>query len=282
MPQRPPSLLPQPPRAPVARTLARLSAGALAGGLLAGTLGAAGAAGAAETSPAALVAAAQAAAAHQSSVRYVATSSLGNESISIVADAAGSAGVETIRLRNASQLGLVTARYTGQAVYFRGNANGLGGYIGMPSTLAAKYAGKWIAFTPSEKNYAAIARSMTLGAAAAQISIDPPFTSSAGPRVGGVPTVVVHGTTSTLSSSGNKGTASLTIRSTGSPLPVSFVGRGTQSGKTETGRVVFSRWGEPVHVTAPSSSVNASTITTGGAGSSGSGSSTPSSTSNAS
>jgi len=269
----------------VTRTLAGVSAGALAGGLLAATLAGAGPAGAAGSNPAALVAASQAAATHQSSVRFVATSSLGNESISIAADAARSAGTETIRLRNASQVGLVTARYTGKAVYFKGNANGLGGYIGMPSTLATKYAGKWIAFTPAQKNYAAIARSMTLSAAVTQISIGPPFTSSAGPRVGGAPTVVVHGTTSTLSSSGNKGTAILTIRSTGSPLPVSFVGRGTQSGKTETGQVVFSRWGEPVHVVAPSPSVNASTITTGGSGSSGasgSGSSTPSSSSNAS
>jgi len=269
----------------VTRTLARVSAGALAGGLLAATLAGAGPAGAAGSTPAALVAASQAAAAKQSSVRFVANSSLGDESISIVADAARSAGVETIRLRKASQVGLVTARYTGNAVYFKGNANGLGGYIGMPSTLATKYAGKWIAFTPSQKNYAAIARSMTLPAAVAQISIDPPFTSSAGPRVGGLPTVVVHGTTSTLSSSGNKGTATLTIRSTGSPLPVSFAGRGTQSGKTETGQVVFSRWGEPVHAVAPSSSVNASTITAGGTGStgsSGSGSSTPSSSSSSS
>jgi hypothetical protein len=250
----------------------RAVTGALASGLLVAVLAGAGPA-AAATSPAALVTASQAAAAKQQSVRFAASSSLGSDSITIVADVARSAGLETVRIRHSSQVGLVSARYTGKAVYFKGNVNGLVGYMGMPSALATKYAGRWIAFTPTQKNYAAIAHSMTLPAAVAQVSIDPPFTTSAGPKVGNLSTVVVHGTTTSLSSSGGKGSATLSIRSQGTPLPVRFVGKGTQSGGTESGQVVFSRWGEPVNVATPSPSVNASTITNGTSGSSGSSSS---------
>lgn len=247
---------------------ARAAAGGLAVALFASLAGAvpAGAA----TRPAALVAASKVAAAKQSSVHYAAASSLGTQSITIVADVGHSSGTETIRLHRTGQTGLVSARYDGKAAYFKGNANGLTGYLGMPSSLASTYAGKWIAFRPSDKSYSAIAQSLTISAAIAQISINPPLTSSAGPKVGNASTVVVHGTTTSLSSSGSKGPATLSIRSNATPLPVTFTGTGRQSGKTEKGQVVFSRWNEPVKVVAPSSSVNASTIT------SSSGSSSPS------
>ena len=267
MPQNPSPRRPGVPTRARAGAIARLADAAIGLGALVAALAGAETAGAA-TSPAALAAATEAAAAKQQSVHYVAGSILGTESITIVADVARSSGLETIRLRDARQTGLVSARYDGKAVYFKGDANGLTGYVGMPSTLATRYAGKWIAFTPTQKSFAAIAKSLTLSAAVGQISIGPPFTSSTGPTVGNVPTVLVRGTTTMFSSSGAKGRASLSIRTNGTPLPVTFAGRGSQSGKTESGQVVFSGWNEPVHVVAPSSSVNASSISSSGSGSS--------------
>src|SRR5271166_5357626 len=259
MPQNPSPRRPGVPTRARAGAIARLADAAIGLGALVAALAGAETAGAATspaalaaaTSPAAPAAATEAAAAKQQSVHYVAGSILGTESITIVADVARSSGLETIRLRDARQTGLVSA-----------------GYVGMPSTLATRYAGKWIAFTPTQKSFAAIAKSLTLSAAVGQISIGPPFTSSTGPTVGNVPTVLVRGTTTMFSSSGAKGRASLSIRTNGTPLPVTFAGRGSQSGKTESGQVVFSGWNEPVHVVAPSSSVNASSISSSGSGSS--------------
>jgi len=184
MPQNPSPRRPGVPTRARAGAIARLADAAIGLGALVAALAGAETAGAATspaalaaaTSPAALAAATEAAAAKQQSVHYVAGSILGTESITIVADVARSSGLETIRLRDARQTGLVSARYDGKAVYFKGDANGLTGYVGMPSTLATRYAGKWIAFTPTQKSFAAIAKSLTLSAAVGQISIGPPFT----------------------------------------------------------------------------------------------------------
>ena len=260
MPENPERTIPAGPRRPRRRTAVRLAAGAAACGTFLAPLLAAGGAGAA-SSPAALVAASKSAATKQHSAHFVAVSSLGANSVTIVADVGQASGKETIRLRNSGQTGLISGRYDGKAVYFRGDANGLVGYLGMPSSLATKYAGRWIAFTSDQKSYAAIAKSLTLPEAIAQISMAPPYTSSTGPRAGGSPTVLVRGTSAAFSSSGSKGSATMTIVGSGTPLPVTFSGSGTQSGKTERGNVVFTKWNEPLNVVAPSSSVNADTIT---------------------
>ena len=183
MPKNPEHRRPAGPRRP-RRTVVRLAAGAAAGAAFLAPLLAAGGAGAA-SSPAALVAASKSAATKQHSAHFVAVSSLGANSVTIVADVGQASGTETIRLRNSGQTGLISGRYDGKAVYFRGDANGLVGYLGMPTSLASKYAGRWIAFTSDQKSYAAIAKSLTLPEAIAQISMAPPNTSSTGPRTRG-------------------------------------------------------------------------------------------------
>jgi hypothetical protein len=214
------------------------------------------------TAPKALLAASLKAAGKQSSVHSVATSTVGTQSIKITADAATKAGTQVIILREGKKTGHLTGRYVNNTVYFRGDTIGLEDYLGMPATLAPKYSGKWISFASTTQGYSSVANSMTVSAAVSQISVKAPITSSGQTTVNGQAAVGVRGTTTTLSSKGKKGTATLYVSAKGSPLPIRYLGTGIQKKQKETGQVTFSKWGETVSPTAPTGAVPASSITT--------------------
>jgi hypothetical protein len=218
-------------------------------------------AGSGRASPKTLLAASLDAARAQSSVHYVATSAVGDESIRITADAATTAASQAVILRVGKNTGHVTGRLVDSAVYLKGDTLGLEDYLGMPSTLAPKYVGQWISFTPSTKSYSDIAKSMSLASAIDQISVKAPLSKGHTSTSGGRSAVSIKGTTTTLSSSGNKGAAVLYVSATGSPLPLAYHGTGKQKKKTETGTVTYSKWGENVSPKAPTKSVPSSSIT---------------------
>lgn len=211
-------------------------------------------------SPKALLAASLDAARAQSSVHYVATSVVGNESIRVTADTANTAASQEVVLHVGKGTGNVTARLVDSTAYFRGDALGLEDYLGMPSTLAPKYAGQWISFSSSTKSYSSIAKSMSLTSAIDQISVDAPLSGGDKTTRGGRSAVDIEGTTTSLSSKGNKGTATLYVSAKGSPLPLAYHGTGKQKKKSETGTVTYSKWGETVSPQVPAKSVPSSSI----------------------
>jgi uncharacterized OsmC-like protein len=217
-------------------------------------------AGSRSTAPKTLLAASLAAAGTQTSVHYVATSSVGTRSLEITADASTTAGTQSIVLREGKTTGHVTGRFVDKIVYFRGDTVGLEDYLGMPATLAPKYNGQWISFSSTTKDYSSIAKSLTLSAAIAQISVSAPLTGGGHTIVDGKAAVGLRGTTTALSSKGKKGSATLYVSAKGSPLPVAYRGTGKQKKQKETGTVTFSRWGETVSPAVPAKSVAASTI----------------------
>jgi len=205
----------------------------------------------------------------QRSVHFVATSTLSTRSIVIVANAGVTSGTQTITVRVNKKVGRVTGRYTGGTVYFQGNTVGLESYLGMPSSIAPTYAGRWIAFTSSDQGYSQIAGSMTLATAVDQVSVSPPITSGGRAKVNGASVELIRGTTTTLSSKGQHGAAVADVATGGAHLPVRYQGTGKQGKQSASGQVVFSRWGLKVSPRAPSSSVPASSITVPQSGSGG-------------
>lgn len=221
--------------------------------------GSAGSGGATSVSPQNLVKAAIAAADKAASVHYVASSTYGNRSITLSGDASGTEGEQHVVLRFGSSVGHVTSRLVGKVIYLRSDKAGLTQYLGMSSSVAAKYAGKWIAFDSSENGFASTASSLTVKAAVKQISITGPFRTTS-LAVGGNRAVQVTGTTSSLSSKGSKGAATLVIPSTGTPLPIRYEGRGVQNKKHATATVAYSNWDEALHLTKPKGAIPASSI----------------------
>ncbi|HVX20852.1 MAG TPA: hypothetical protein VHB02_05865 [Acidimicrobiales bacterium] len=190
-------------------------------------------------------------------------STVGKQSVAITADVARAKGREAVVVTGGQQTGHVAVRLVHQAAYFRGDPTGLEGYLGMPSTLATKYAGTWIRFDQSNPTYQAISKSLTVSSAVSQISVKAPLANGPSATIDGVPAVSVTGTTTDL---GGKGPAALYLPARSRVLPLQYTAQGTQkaqgSKKQEkaSGQVDFSHWGERFAVAAPATSVSASSL----------------------
>ena len=179
-------------------------------------------AGSGRVSPKALLAASLDAAHAQSSVHYVATSAVGDESIRVTADTATTAASQAIVLDLGKGTGHVTGRLVDNTAYLRGDSIGLEDYLGMPSTVAGKYVGQWISFASTTKTFPSVAKSMSLTSVINQISVEAPLSGGHKTTSGGRSAVSIKGTTTSLSSTGNKGTAVLYVSAKGSPLPIAY------------------------------------------------------------
>jgi hypothetical protein len=240
-----------------------LGAPALAGAATATTTTASGTATSRPSTAKQLVAAVEAAAKAQTSVHFLAKSSLEGRTVTITASTSATNGTQVIVLHNGKSVGHMSGRLVNKIVYFKGDTYGLEEYLGMPATLAPKYSEKWIFFSPATKDYSAIEKSMTLDAAVSQISLSGPYATGTS-TVAGQAAETVTGTTASLSSKGNKGKATLYVAASGTPLPIRYVGKGKQKKQKETGTVTFSNWGKKVNPVTPQGAVAASSIASTG------------------
>ena len=177
-------------------------------------------------------------------------------------DAARSAGLQDITLINGGQVGTIEVRLVHNTAYFRGNKLGLMSYLGLPTSLAADYTGRWISVARSNQAFASIAASMTIKAVIAQIVIDGPLTMSSGPSAPST-TLILEGTSGALSAKGQHGPATLVVSDPSTPLPVSFSAQGKDGSTMANGSVSFSNWGESVAVVAPAHAVPNTSIGSG-------------------
>ncbi|HEX4082016.1 MAG TPA: hypothetical protein VHX40_03545 [Acidimicrobiales bacterium] len=204
-----------------------------------------------------LLAASLAAARSQRTVHFSATSTVGSESITIVADVAAAKGQEAITVTSGGQTGHVSARLVKKVAYFRGDAAGLERYLGLPSTLAPKYANRWISFEPSDQYYKTVSQAMTISSAVGQISVKAPTSTGPSSPVNGTAAIGITGTTTSL---GSKGPAVLYVPAQGSLLPLRYTGQGKEQKQKATGQVDFSHWGESFSVVAPAKAVRSSSV----------------------
>jgi hypothetical protein len=205
--------------------------------------------------------AAIAAAKSAGSVHYVQKASAGKQTVEIVGDASGSEGREMVTVHNGSSVGHVTGELTGGKVYFEGDDYGLTSYLGMPANLASKYAHRWIVFTQADQGFKQTAKTFTISGPLSVVTLSK-GTLGPGPgsTIASTAVTSIRGRTAALSTSGKSGTGTLYVAAAGSPLPVRFVGTGTQDAGPAKGQVDFSQWGEPVTLSAPSHAVAASKI----------------------
>jgi hypothetical protein len=202
-----------------------------------------------------------AAATAQKSVHYLQTASAGKQSVTIIADASTSEGRQVVTVQNGTSIGHVTGELTGDKVYFRGDAYGLSSYLGMPTDLASKYKNRWIVFTKSSQGFAQSVKTFTIQGPLSVVKLTKGTLSAAGgATVDGQAVTAITGGTTALSTGGKSGTGTLYLASTGSPLPVRFVGTGSQSAGKAKGEVDFSLWGERVVVPAPRNAIAASKV----------------------
>lgn len=109
-------------------------------------------------SPDGVLSAALAAANKLGGVHYVLQTSTATQKETVTGDAARSEGAQYV-VNGSDQM---VIQLIGTSAFVRGNAGGLQDTIGLPSTVASRYAGKWISFRTTDSLYQSVVQAVTL------------------------------------------------------------------------------------------------------------------------
>ena len=195
----------------------------------------------------------------QSSLHFEETAGRPGTGVVVVGDVASSSGQQTITITSGKKTGHVYLLLAGNTAYFKGDAFGLEGFTQFTPALATRFANKWIAVPSTNQGFAALTGTLQVsGVADNLVKMPGTLTNSGTSTRAGTAVVAVQ-----AKQSSTGGTLSLVeyVATGGPSLPVLV--QGSTSSTTAGNRAVkatFGRWGEPVHVRAPSSSVPIATV----------------------
>ena len=185
------------------------------------------------------------------SVHFVDVTKIGSKSESLVGDIGPSSAQEVLSVSGSEVLSVVLVSNT---LYIKtSSASVLQSALTLSATTAAASVNKWISISSSDKAYSSIAQSLTVNAA---LSIYYPKSSAASilpsKTVAGVTVTPVTGS-STPSTKTTEQTTVYLNQKTSLPVTASLVAKSGST--TETKQAVFTKWGDPITVTAPADSV---------------------------
>jgi len=200
----------------------------------------------------------------QPSLHYVSTSTGGGVTTTIVGDVNQTAGMQTILLSRGKTKARIVIELVGHEAYFRGSAAAVESAIGLTVPESAAAAGQWISVVPSDSVYQSTAAALTVRSVISEMALAPPITGGRKTVVGGRTVIQMSGSwVGNGITQKEHATANLYIAGLVTPLPIRFSGVAppTATSSRFVDSMVLSRWGEPVHVVAPASSVPLATIT---------------------
>ena len=189
------------------------------------------------------------------SVHAVSAESAGSVSLNGVYDLSTRQGQQTI---TGGAAGTATVVATPGAAYVKADAAFLQTSLGLPATTAAKAAGTWIVFRPSDTRYRQIVAGVTLGSALAEATPTGTLHLTAPQVLDGQQVVGIAGGLPGDSVSGAVGRQVLYVAADAPYLPVELDITGSLNGQSATSTVTFSQWGEPATVSVPSGATPAS------------------------
>ena len=143
--------------------------------------------------------------------------------------------------------GRATVLVVGKAAYIRGNAAALAGFFGLPGATAARLASRWIVMRPRDPGYQQIVAGVTTGSVLTEATPVGPLAKTEPTTVDGQSVIGVRGRVAASVGLPAGATDTVYIAATGRPLLVSC----QEAAGNARLSVVFSRWGQAVHVAAP-------------------------------
>ena len=185
------------------------------------------------------------------SVHFVDVTKIGSKSESLIGDIGPSSAQEVLSVSGSEVLSVVLVSNT---IYIKtSSASVLQSALSLSATTAAASVNKWISISSTDKAYSSIAQSLTVNAA---LSIYYPKSSAASilpsKTVAGVTVTPVTGS-STPSTKTTEQTTVYLNQKTSLPVTASLVAKSGST--TETKQAVFTKWGDPITITAPADSV---------------------------
>jgi hypothetical protein len=178
------------------------------------------------------------------------SATFGTTATVLTGDVGPSDGQETIHIGKQS----ATAIYLGQVAYAHFDSAALAQALGLPSMSAAAF-GRWVSFEPADRGYGPLTEGLTLSSAVSQLFRWPNHLTIGSPTtVDGQQVVPITGEARL---GGRTIKATLDVTRSAHPLPVEINASGTAASET----VIFSNWGRPVTIAAPSGAQPASGLT---------------------
>jgi hypothetical protein len=216
----------------------------------------------AHQAPSALLSNAIAAVLAQGSVHLACTAYASEADFTMSGDAGVVSGSESWA---SPEHGTVRAMVVDGVFYLRSSSKSDLVNDGFPQSVAAKMAGKWLSFQPGDSyggySVPSLASDLTLESVAGQLQLTGTLKSVPPKMIDGQMTVGVSGEMGPTYGAYAKGSLqTMYVRSTGDPLPVSFSYRNSVGRQT----CDFSRWGEPVRLTAPPNAVPVTSLPSDG------------------
>lgn len=195
-----------------------------------------------------LLAASLAAAAAQHWVHMDVNTSVANHVISFSDDDGPTTGIQRITIKGGGQ---GTVRVVGATTYFKADETALRGYFALPAVSARAGAGKWIRLVKGDAGYDDVTTGVLLASALGELDMKPPLQLLPHTVRQGRSVIGVQGTASGADAPPGA-TVVLWIDDGATQLPVEYDATAPGAGSM---RAVLSRWGRPVAVAAPASSV---------------------------
>jgi hypothetical protein len=200
-----------------------------------------------------------AAARHAGSFHFVDKEGSGSKTLLL----AGDTGTVAAQQTSSGDGGRLAVSLVDGVAFVQAGTATLKNFFGLSMSLATKVSGKWLSVAKGEKDYSKIVQSL------APDSEFDAYIPQAGLSLGkqrvlhGIAVVPVSGSAPAGdSSSGLPAVATLFISLRAPYLPVGGVVSGNDvNGRRQSEEVVFTRWGEHVHSTAPEGAVSLASLT---------------------
>jgi hypothetical protein len=202
----------------------------------------------ASSSPSSLLRRALAAGEHEPSVHVATSSRVESRSVSYSEDVAQKDGHQTITVTVQKTKGRGSVLLAGGNAYFKGDSFWLHQFVALPASVAAKYAGDWIRVPRSNPAFSTVAAGVTVASSVSELELSSPLRLTKPTTIDGQAVVGIRGKSHGVE-------ATLYVRKSGVPLPVSEVVAGSEGSITVRASDALSKWGETVKVSAPKHSV---------------------------
>lgn len=188
---------------------------------------------------------------------YIAASTGGAATQTIVGDAAQSAGRQVITIAAATGAEQFTLLLVSGTVYFEGNVSALEDQLGVPSASAPTLQGRWISVSNHDGPYSVVEPGISVADEAEETALIPSSTSPI-TTTGGAGATRILGTVPPQQGA-PAGTGHLDVAA-GSNLPISYVSTLSASGLSATSTTTFTGWGTAASTAAPTGAVAWSTL----------------------
>jgi hypothetical protein len=213
-----------------------------------------------QSEPASQILSTAVAAAHSAGTfHFVDREGSGSQTRLLTGDASAIAAQQTLSSKDVQ----LNAALVGGVAFIRAGSSTLSSLLGLSTTMASQESGKWVSVSKGEKGYVQIVQSLEPEAELDGYIPESPLGVGKQTTIHGVAVIPVSGTAPAGDSSSGLPVVATLFVSTSSPyLPVG----GALSGKDVHGRlqkdeVVFTKWGETVHVSAPGGAVSLASLT---------------------